>query len=64
MQLGKATNASGTVHMEILSGGGWRARSCMAEGCAGRGGDIIYVKGWRGRYGIVARGWLVPTVLP
>ena len=22
MQLGKATNASGTVHMEILSGGG------------------------------------------
>ena len=43
---------------------GWLASQGSGEGRRGRGGDIIYVKGWRGRYGIVARGWFVPTVRP
>lgn len=61
MQPGKATNASGTVHMEILSEGGCRAVAGATKGagehylCKGVGGE--------GRYGIVAHGWFVPTVL-
>lgn len=45
MQLGKATNASGTVHMEILSGGGWRARSWVAKGTGGWPGRHYLCKG-------------------
>ena len=46
MQLGKATNASGTVHMEILSGGGSGGPEVgqpTREGGRGRGGGRHYL---------------------